>query len=673
MTVVKTTVKTTAVVDAGSKQETNKVTAALARRRFIAPLHTACLFLLTVLFAANTAALSLELEKERRAYTDALDAIKNEKWQQYQQLRPTLDTYPLAIYLDYYQLRRQAHRAQPEDINRFVLRSGDSPLPNRLLTVYLRNAGKQRRWQDFLEVMPHVPRSTDLQCYYYRARLAEGATSMAFLGAEKLWLHGKSQPKACDPLFKAWQDAGRLTDDLVWQRQLLAYSAKQGVLLKYLHSKGSAKLRPWSTKLQAVYRKPDNLSAQHLPTASARSAELSSVALQRLARYSPAKALAQYQVRSKDLDFLPEQQHEIEYDIARQSLFARTKSHEKWLQGALARLQDDELVEIRLRWLLPDQDWYAIEDTLALLSPEGQDKGVWRYWQAISLERRGDAASASIILKELANERGYYSFLAADRLDQTYNFNHQSLTRSTVDTVSQLAALRRIEELHFHDEVDLAYSEWFKVLQDTPDAQEKQQLAMLAADQGWHRLSIDAANKAEAWDALDLRFPTPYRTVFTQYAAQYKLPPSELMAIARRESAFFPTARSSAGARGLMQIMPATGKQVASSIGQKHRNADLYKVDHNVLLGSTYYRQLLDRFNGNRIFAFTAYNAGPHRVDRWRKKSAQQLPMDIWVETIPYRETRNYVQAVLSYNVVFRYLMGDTHSLLTPLERSTRY
>jgi soluble lytic murein transglycosylase len=146
------------------------------------------------------------------------------------------------------------------------------------------------------------------------------------------------------------------------------------------------------------------------------------------------------------------------------------------------------------------------------------------------------------------------------------------------------------------------------------------------------------------------------------------------MAIARRESAFYPEAISPVGARGLMQIMPATGKQVASKIGRPHSTAALYEVEHNVLLGSTYYRQLLDRFKGNRVLALAAYNAGPHRVDRWRNEVADSQPVEVWIETIPFRETRNYVQAVLSYNVVFQYMMGDDAlSVLSTTERQTRY
>jgi soluble lytic murein transglycosylase len=195
----------------------------------------------------------------------------------------------------------------------------------------------------------------------------------------------------------------------------------------------------------------------------------------------------------------------------------------------------------------------------------------------------------------------------------------------------------------------------------------------LATQKGWYRMAIDAAARAQVWDALDQRFPTPYQDIFKKNAALRQVSSTELMAIARRESAFFAGAQSPVGARGLMQIMPATGREVASSLQQRHSQSDLFDVDHNVLLGSAYYRQLLDRFGGNRIFALTAYNAGPHRVARWRNKAGQGIPVELWVETIPYKETRNYVQAVLSYNVVFQYMQDDTQILLTPLEQEASY
>lgn len=611
----------------------------------------------------------------RQEYGDALQAIDRGRWTEYEQLRPALEDYPLSIYLDYYQLSRQAHKVRPADARRFINLSEDSPLPNRFLAIYLNQAGKSRRWKDYLAVMPDEPNSLELKCYYFRAKLAEGDKLAAWEGAERLWVHGKSRPKECDPLFSVWLKAGELSDEVVWARLLKAFDARQKSLMTFVARKGSTDLRPWSDKLLAVYARPEKIRSQSLPADSPFSADIATHGLAYLARYSPEKALEYWEEYQQQLAFSEEQIQQVEYAIALRSLFAKTDFHRLWLHDAMARLGEDKLVEIRLRWALSEQDWPALENTLPLLSQELREEGVWRYWRAVALEQRGQSAQARDILDALAGERGYYSFLAADRLGQAYAFNHQPLVLESAATapLRELPAVQRIEELNYHDEDNLAHSEWFKILQDTEDTQQHKQLAQLAAEQGWHRMAIDAANHAKAWDALDLRFPTPYQKTFKHYASARKVPSTELMAIARRESAFFPEARSPVGARGLMQIMPATGKQVASSLGKSHKGADLYEVEHNVLLGSAYYRQLLDRFGGNRVFALTAYNAGPHRVDRWRSKAGEGLPVDIWIATIPYKETRNYVQAVLAYNVVFQYLMGDSSSLLTPLERKASY
>ena len=628
-----------------------------------------------VMVAAPAAATAESLSTARHQYGDAMKAIDRGRWTEYEQLRPGLEDYPLSIYLDYFQLSRQARQVRPADARRFIRLSQDSPLPNRFLSVYLSQAGKDRRWGDFLAVAEKEPNSVELKCYYFRAKLAQGDKLAAWEGAERLWVHGSSRPKVCDPLFDAWLKSGELSDDVVWARLLKAFDARETSLIQYVARKGSDELRPWSDKLLAIYRKPDNMRRQSLPAGSAYSRDIASHGLVRLARYSPELALQYWGDYQAELGFDAEQVRYVEYAIARHSLLSETEANIPWLPGALGRLQDDKLVEIRLRWLLAERDWPGIEQTLPLLSEQARAEGVWRYWQAIAMEQRGEAGRARGLFEALATERGYYSFLSADRLEQPYAFNHQPLMLDSAGTAPQLQlpAVQRIGELHFHDEANLAHSEWFKVLSDNDEPQQQQQLAQLAYQQGWHRMAIDAANRARAWDALDLRFPTPYQTTFEHYGGVRQVPSTELMAIARRESAFFPAARSPVGARGLMQVMPATGKQVASSLGTSLRSADLYDVDRNVLLGSAYYRQLLDRFDGNRVFALAAYNAGPHRVDRWRSKPGQEVPVEVWIETIPYRETRNYVQAVLSYNVVFQYLMGDTRSLLTPAERQAGY
>ena len=615
-----------------------------------------------------------DINRARDQYGNAVVAINRGQWTEYEQLRNDLDGYPLSIYLDYFRLSGQPSQVRPADARRFITLSEGSPLPNRFLSVYLNRAGSDRRWADFLEVMPNEPNSNVLKCYYFRALLAAGDELAAWEGAERLWVHGESRPKQCDPLFDAWLKAGKVSDEVVWARLLKAFDARKKSLMRYVARKGSDELKPWSDSLLEVYSKPASIGQQRLPGDQPYSADIATHGLAYLARYSPASALQYWQDYQGSLSFSQDQARKVEYAIALHGLFARTEENLGWLDGALERLGEDKLVEIRLRWLLEEQDWPGVLENLPRLTEAGRNETGWRYWRAYALEQTCDAAAAKPLMAALAEERDYYGFLAADHLGREYAFKHQSfaLESSGLEPLRTIPAVQRVEELQFHREQQLAHSEWHYVLEGS-DSQRQQQLAVLAADQGWHRMAIDAAAKARAWDALDLRFPMPYQETFAHYGALQRVPHTELMAIARRESAFYPEARSPVGARGLMQIMPATGKQVAAELGRKHSNDALYDVEHNVLLGSAYYRQLLDRFDGNRIFALAAYNAGPHRVDRWRKKSGGSVPVELWVETIPFRETRNYVQAVLSYNVVFQYLQGDNRGMLTAAERQAGY
>ncbi len=644
---------------------------------FRARIFLLCLLLqinLSVAVAADDSA-DATLSSARQQYSEAKEAVDRGRWTEYQQLRPGLEDYPLAIYLDYFQLTRQSAQVRPADALRFISNTAGSPLPNRFSLRYLAQAGRERRWQDFLQVQPDEPASTELKCYYFRAKLAAGEADVAWEGAERLWDHGESRPKVCDPLFAAWLKAGQLSDEVVWSRQLKAFDARQRSLLTYIARQASPELAPWADKLLAVYLQPEKIRQQSLPASSPYSADIASHGLALLARYSPPKALQRWTEYQDELTFNAEQVRQVEQAIVLHGLFAKAEELSPWLHGALARLQEDRLVEIRLRWALAEQDWAAMAQTLPLLSQERQQADVWRYWQAVLLEQADDAAQADALFAALAEERSFHGFLAADRLGKAYEFNHQTpeLDAATASRLKQLPVVQRVGELNFHESYNLAHSEWYYLLQASEDKVRNEQLAQLASGQGWYRMAIDAASRAKAWDSLDLRFPMPYQEAFTRNASTQKVPSTELMAIARRESAFYPQARSPVGARGLMQLMPATGREVAASLGQSGAGSDLFEVEYNVLLGSAYYRQLLDRFGGNRVFSLTAYNAGPHRVDRWRHKSGEGVPVDVWVDTIPYKETREYVQAVLSYNVVFQYLMGDTRSVLTPAERKAQY
>jgi soluble lytic murein transglycosylase len=635
--------------------------------------------LAAVLFCLNGVAVAAPdsstqtLSDQRRAYVEADQALRRGNAAQFARLRAGLNDYPLALYLDYEQLSRRVTRVSGADATAFITRSADTPLANRFVGKYLRAAGKDQRWDDFLQARSEVPNSGDLKCYFFRAQLAQGNKDLAWEGAAALWVEGKSQPSACDPLFAAWQRDGQLTDAIVWTRLLNAFEAREEGLLQYVAKKSSADMRPSVEQLLAVYKQPETVTRRALGSDIPYATDIATRGLAQFARYNPEEALSQWDALQAQLPFTPEQTRQVESAIALQSLFARTSSNTQWLDAALASLQDDKLVGIRLRWALSEQDWDAFESTLPLLSETAQQENVWRYWRAMILQRAGDKDASIAALQQVAGERDYYGFLAADKLGQAYSLNHQKFVLSDASAVMELPAVARIEELKFHGKDMLAHSEWYTLLQNTQDTTRQQDLAIMATQKGWYRMAIDAASRAQAWDALDQRFPTPYQDVFQKNAAARNVPSTELMSIARRESAFFAGAQSPVGARGLMQVMPATGKAVAASLSKQHNQSDLFDLEHNIALGSAYYRQMLDRFGGNRIFALTAYNAGPHRVDRWRNTAGDGLSVEFWVETIPYYETRNYVQAVLSYNVIFQYMQGEQQVLLTPLEREASY
>lgn len=628
-------------------------------------------FCCTTLVSAS--AIARDLDGERRAYAQARQALERGDMARFQKLRAGLDDYPLAIYLDYFQLSGRDGVIASTELSEFLSHSQDSPLANRLLALYLKQAGRAQRWQDFLSAMPEEPSSAELKCYFFRAQLAQGNRDLAWQGAQRMWVQGSSQPAACDPLFDAWKSQGGQTDAIVWTRLLNAFDAREPALLQFVANGSSEGLRPWVNMLVKAYEQPEALSALLLPVDHLYSTDIASRGLILLATRSPRTALAYWRDLQSRLDFNAAQVREVELAIALQFLLDREEAHNDWVDASLEQLRDDKLTGIRLRRALREQDWAAFERTLPLLSESARTENVWRYWEAVSLERRADTAAAKTALEALASERDYYGFLAADRLGRPYAINHQHLALSDNSAIVQLPVLRRIEELQFHQEPRAAQAEWYKLLQDTSDRAHQQDLALLATRNGWHRMAIDAATRAEAWDALDARFPTPYADIFALHAEQHQVRRTELLAIARRESAFYPYAESPVGARGLMQVMPETAELVAASLRLPHSNSQLFDVQHNVALGSAYYRQLLDRFGGNRIYALAAYNAGPHRVDRWREPSGEGFPADLWIESIPFLETRNYVQAVLAYNIVFQYLMGEPQQLLTPRERQASY
>ena len=618
------------------------------------------------LIAGDVLAQADTLAQQRARFLNAESELRSGAGPRYCALREQLDDYPLTIYLDYALLRERLPRATAAQANEWLQRAEGSPLENRLREAWIRDHGQRQRWRALLAVQTAAPNDDELQCYWWRAKLATGDRPGAMAAAARLWNVGQSQHRACDPLFAEWMTESPPTDALVWSRALKAFDARSSQLLRYLTRFASPELLPLLQELYAVYRYPDRL-VNDSHDADPRHAQLMTVGIRRLARVNPALGYKALNRADRTQPFSDQQRYAMEAMIARHSLFAKSAAPQDWLMETLGRLRDDELTEIYLRNLVSEGRWAAVLEAVAWLSAERQQAGVWRWWRGRALMAQGDLAAAETVWRELAKERSFHGFMAADRLGLPYQLNLAQAADGRLSFEDQ--GLGRVRELWALERLDQARAEW-NLLLARADREQQLWLAQQALAAGQQSFAISATNTAQAWDRLNQRFPWLYREIFEQHAAAHGVLPGELVAIARRESALYPRAVSPVGAVGLMQMMPSTARQVARRKGVPYRRSQLFQPEYNVDLGADYYAQLRARFDGLRPLALAAYNAGPHRVDRWLEGT---LAVDQWIDSLPFRETREYVRAVLAYALIYRLRDGEPAALFSEEELDYTY
>jgi soluble lytic murein transglycosylase len=309
---------------------------------------------------------------------------------------------------------------------------------------------------------------------------------------------------------------------------------------------------------------------------------------------------------------------------------------------------------------LRDQNWQHIKDKLLKLPTTAQQSLQWRYWYSRSLLATDDLVQGTKLLSELAQSRHYYGFLAASYLNKASNFQNMPLVVSAEEKafVIKSPEAKRAFELfaigRFHH-ARLEWNYWLSKL----NQRDKLVASKVANEMQWYDRAIFTLAKVGYLNDVNLRFPLGFETEIKHYADNQKINPAWAFAITRRESSFMSDANSPAGAKGLMQIMPCTAKQLAK---RKVSNQYLFKAKNNIKLGTKYLRNLLDKHDGNQVLATAAYNAGPYRVKSWLK-DAEPLPADVWIETIPFKETREYVKSVLAYQQIYQHKVGQKGSL----------
>ncbi|WP_172147496.1 MULTISPECIES: transglycosylase SLT domain-containing protein [Pseudomonas] len=621
--------------------------------------------------AATAAAQAASLAQQRQYYDEAKAALAKGDKGPYQRYANALRDYPLEPYLAYEELTARLKWASNDEIEKFLAEHGDLPQASWMKLRWLRWLAERGEWQTFINHYDPALNFTELDCLYGQYQLGHGMLAEGSATAEKLWLVGKSQPNACDRLFEQWATKGKLTEEMRWKRAKLAAETRNYGLASYL-VKGLPTLGNHGKLLLEVAQKPQILSqTARFSRNDQAMADVVGLGLRRLARQDPEKALTLLDGYAQRMKFSSDEK----VAIAREIGLTLAKRFDARALKVMAQydpqLRDNTVSEWRARLLLRLGRWDDAHQLTRQMPAELGQTNRWRYWQARSLQlAQPNSQEAQALYQGLAKERDFYGFMAADQVKAPYQLNNKPLQLSpkTLQKVRNAAGIRRAMEFHARGQIVDGRREWYHVSRlfsrDELVAQ-----ARLAYDMGWYFPAIRTISQAQYWDDLDVRFPMAHREPLTIESKKRGLHSSWVFAITRQESAFMADAKSPVGAMGLMQLMPATAKATARKFGIPLSNPNNALLPHvNIQLGAAYLSQVYGQFNGNRVLASAAYNAGPGRVRQWLR-GADHLAYDVWIENIPFDETRQYVQNVLSYSVIYGQKLNAPQPLIAWHER----
>lgn len=619
--------------------------------------------LLTALFSCN-AVRATDWQGQRQQFRDAYEYLESGDMAAYHQAAKGLEQYPLYPYLRYVYMKKNMALAGREQINQYLSLHYDTRHARLLRRQWLRYLAEQEQWQAFLQA--YTPQDDiALQCYFNHALLQSGGTieQVWYNGGKEIWLTGKSQPKICDPLFEQFAEAGFLTPPLYLERARLATRNKNFKLAAYFLNQTGIDIpeRDEVAKWRQMHREPEDTLKNFTGENNAWNRDMLIYGLQRLAKKDVDSAHTHWLELKSRYAFTPQEQGEMERFIALRGAWQDHPQAHTWLAEVKPEFHDRSLRVTQLRQYLLARDWKTLLKAMNSYPKAVQNQAKWRYWRARALEENGYRPAALVLFRQLAEIRDYYGFLAADRAGIKYNLLHRTVKPKPgeIDTLfNQSPGLIRAREFFCNNLLIEARREWNDSIANF-SKRELELAASLVKSWGWYERAIFVAAKAGFFDDLEMRFPLLFQAGVQMGAEEQELDSAWIYGIIRQESAFTPDVRSSAGALGLMQLLPSTAKTTARRLGMDTRSISdtLLEPHENIRLGSSYLKQMLDSFDDNYMLASAAYNAGPTRVGQWLK-SLPCVEADIWVEIVPYRETRQYIRRVLEYTVIFEHRMG---------------
>jgi len=621
-----------------------------------------CTQLLAVLLLISCGLSSQSLvaaESELERFMSAWDSAKHGDHDRFQEISESLHGYVLYPYLQYEDYRNRRSNMPADEMAAFLEAHQGWAFTPGLRSAWLKSLAKKGRWADLLANSEGV-KDTGLRCQRARGQIILKQTSGLLSEAQELWAVGKSQPKECDPVFAWLVDNDGVPESLAWERIRLAIAAGNRslaiYLARYVSGDSRRQLEEWNKLNRGGYSRLER--ARSWPDHEV-SRMLTATSLQHLARKDAALAAKKFAMLDGHFSWGDDRRYALLRDIALYSAVGLEEETGTRMQQVPLLYRDSQLLEWWARFLLNEGDWDGLITIIEQMPDDARNDERWRYWLAQAGIRSGQTNGNSESLSALATQANYYGFLAADELGLTYNICplQAGVNTDDIDRVANLNGFQRALELRKAGVDNWALNEWSLATRRLPSSELKV-AAALAYQENWHDRAIFALGNSGDLRIYEWRFPLLWETEIKREAAAYKVDPAWVYGTIRAESAMVEAARSSANALGLMQVTPATGKRVAKRHGIAWKGSSQLKTAAgNLPIGTAYLGDLLGDYRHNPVLVSGSYNAGPNAVKRW----LDTRPMGeaaVWIETLPYYETRDYIPRVLAFTTIYDWRMG---------------
>jgi len=599
---------------------------------------------------AQRAQMKAAIENAERGQFDAAQAA-------------ALSRHPLYGWLEYANLRRTIDTVSTAQAQDFLKRYNGQAVASSFRSVWLPAVARRQDWPTLLANWAPTD-NVGLRCAQLNARQATGKADAQWVSdAQAIWRStGKSLPDACDPVFAVLDAKGGMSAELRWERIDAAADAQEPAVMRSAARGLPAADLALANTYAAFVDKP-NASALNWPR-NERSRRIATDGLSKLAKADPDATEQQLPQYANALQLSPAQQAAVKYQIALWTVASYGPDSARRLNAVPDSAYDERLHEWRAREAMSRGDWPATLAAIRKMGPTQRADSRWRYFEARMLEKTGKRAEAQPLYREAARAATFHGFLAADQLGQsTYTLCpvEPNDSKQAQATVARDPAIVRAMELFRIERTGWAVAEWNDALTRF-DTSQRRIAVEVARDNGWFDRAVFSLGKTPDEQRLySLRFPLHHDEAIRRESARNAIDPAWVAAEIRAESIFNPKARSPANAMGLMQVLPATGASVARTIGLNNYGgaASLYDADTNIAIGTAYLRQLMNKYEGLPYVTIAAYNAGPTPTARWQSQRPGFDP-DIWIETISYKETREYVARILAFSVIYDWrLNGD--------------